>query len=207
MAVGLKEGVATLACAVVVALLVVAGNSSGYSGFGQVVLAQAQVRTHAEGARAVQRAVAATAPRVSGGDKAALKVAVSRKMAALARKDTLQLQAPVGLLTGEETAQKQALSLVPGWAGLGGHKKKKAKSTGLKVPPATSRPSPTTLNLRCPIAGNAGLRWRGAREKNLAVCGCLDGTGYHPGCNPGANIKSVSHRYYLREVAFQWELT
>ena len=38
MAVGMKEGVATLACAVVVALLVVAGDSSGYTGFGQVSL-------------------------------------------------------------------------------------------------------------------------------------------------------------------------
>ena len=119
------------------------------------MLAQAQVRAHTEGARAI---VAAKAP-VSGGGKAALKVAVARKMAALARKDTLQLHAPAGLLlagegaamlAGEATARKQALSLVPGWAGLGGHKKKKAKSTGLKVPPAPSRPSPTTLNLRYP---------------------------------------------------------
>ena len=29
----------------------------------------------------------------------------------------------------------------------------------------------------------------------------------HPGGNPGANLKSRSHRYYLREVAFVWELT
>jgi len=29
----------------------------------------------------------------------------------------------------------------------------------------------------------------------------------HPGGNPGANIKSISHRYYLRDVAFEWELT
>ncbi|KAJ1476255.1 hypothetical protein T484DRAFT_1825515 [Baffinella frigidus] len=156
---GLKEGVATLACAIVVALLVVAGDSSGYTGFGQVELAQAQVHAHAQGARAVQRAVAARAPRVSGEDKAALKAAVSQKMAALARKDTLQLQAPAGLLAehiaehaGRGAAQKQALSLVPGWAGLdsigghggikaadGGHKKKRAKSLGLTVPPAPSR--------------------------------------------------------------------
>ena len=29
----------------------------------------------------------------------------------------------------------------------------------------------------------------------------------HPGGNPGPNLKSISHRCYLREVAFVWELT
>ena len=29
----------------------------------------------------------------------------------------------------------------------------------------------------------------------------------HPECNPGANLKSISYRCYLREVAFEWELT
>ena len=29
----------------------------------------------------------------------------------------------------------------------------------------------------------------------------------HPGGNPGANLKSISHRCHLREVAFQRELT
>jgi len=29
----------------------------------------------------------------------------------------------------------------------------------------------------------------------------------HPGGNPGENLKSISHRCYLREVAFEWELT
>ena len=29
----------------------------------------------------------------------------------------------------------------------------------------------------------------------------------HPGGNPGANLKSISHRRYLFEVAFVWELT
>ena len=29
----------------------------------------------------------------------------------------------------------------------------------------------------------------------------------HPGGNPGANLKSISHRCYLREVVFEWELT
>ena len=29
----------------------------------------------------------------------------------------------------------------------------------------------------------------------------------HPGGNTGANLKSTSHKCYLLEVAFQWELT
>ena len=29
----------------------------------------------------------------------------------------------------------------------------------------------------------------------------------HPGGDPGANLKSISHRCYLWEVAFEWELT
>ena len=29
----------------------------------------------------------------------------------------------------------------------------------------------------------------------------------HPGGNPGENLKSISHRWYLFEVAFVWELT
>ena len=29
----------------------------------------------------------------------------------------------------------------------------------------------------------------------------------HPGASPGANLKSISHRCYLFEVAFVWELT
>ena len=31
--------------------------------------------------------------------------------------------------------------------------------------------------------------------------------GGHPGGNPGANIKSITHRCYIFEVAFVWELT
>ena len=30
---------------------------------------------------------------------------------------------------------------------------------------------------------------------------------HHPRGNPGANLKAISHRCYLREVAFEWELT
>jgi len=33
------------------------------------------------------------------------------------------------------------------------------------------------------------------------------GTVHHPGGNPGSNLKSISHRCYLFEVAFVWELT
>jgi len=29
----------------------------------------------------------------------------------------------------------------------------------------------------------------------------------HPGGNPGANLKSISHKCHLFEVAFVWELT
>ena len=29
----------------------------------------------------------------------------------------------------------------------------------------------------------------------------------HPGGNPGANLKSISHRYHPILVAFSWELT
>ena len=29
----------------------------------------------------------------------------------------------------------------------------------------------------------------------------------HPGGNPGTNLKSISHRCYLRGVTFEWELT
>ena len=31
--------------------------------------------------------------------------------------------------------------------------------------------------------------------------------GSHPGGNPGANLKSISHKCHLFEVAFVWELT
>ena len=36
--------------------------------------------------------------------------------------------------------------------------------------------------------------------------GPRQGNPSHPGANPGANHKSISHRFCLREVAFQWEL-
>ena len=33
------------------------------------------------------------------------------------------------------------------------------------------------------------------------------GSPCHPGGNPGANLKSISHRCFLVELAFVWELT
>ena len=41
-------------------------------------------------------------------------------------------------------------------------------------------------------------------EARLKPCATLH---HHPGGNPGANLKSISHRCYLFEVAFVWELT
>ena len=43
----------------------------------------------------------------------------------------------------------------------------------------------------------------------LADCwtGFLVDISVHPGGNPGANLKSISHRCHLFEVAFLWELT
>jgi len=44
--------------------------------------------------------------------------------------------------------------------------------------------------------------------------GCEDGMSpslrvlsFHPGGNPEANLKSIFHRYHLREVVFEWALT
>ena len=40
----------------------------------------------------------------------------------------------------------------------------------------------------------------------VGVC-ASEATRRHPGGNPGANLESISLRCYLREVAFEWELT
>ena len=40
----------------------------------------------------------------------------------------------------------------------------------------------------------------------IVIC-TLGETQDHPGGNPGTNLKSISHRCYLFEVAFVWELT
>ena len=47
-----------------------------------------------------------------------------------------------------------------------------------------------------------------AERANKSLHKCFDITLiFRPGGNPGVNIKSISHRYYLREVALQRELT
>jgi len=54
--------------------------------------------------------------------------------------------------------------------------------------------------------GAAVVRSPGARRKvseDLRQRGIV----LHPGGNTGANLKSISHRCYLFEVAFVWELT
>ena len=35
----------------------------------------------------------------------------------------------------------------------------------------------------------------------------FQGLGFHPGGNPEAQVKSISHRCYLFKVAFVWDLT
>ena len=47
-----------------------------------------------------------------------------------------------------------------------------------------------------------GRSWRGGTALKIQI-----ETTCHPGGNPGANLKSISHRCYLQEVAFEWELT
>ena len=42
--------------------------------------------------------------------------------------------------------------------------------------------------------------WRAAIRYDQALV-------FPPAGNPGANLKSISHRCHLREVAFEWELT
>ena len=41
----------------------------------------------------------------------------------------------------------------------------------------------------------------------LGRCASRKSKLYIPGGNPGANLESISHRCYLREVGFEWELT
>jgi len=50
-------------------------------------------------------------------------------------------------------------------------------------------------------------RWNAFVLKCAFPAGPLDAPAYHPEGNPWANRKSISHRYYLPEVAFVWELT
>ena len=39
------------------------------------------------------------------------------------------------------------------------------------------------------------------------ILGLSYGSVHNPGGNSGANLKSISHKCHLREVAFEWELT
>ena len=59
----------------------------------------------------------------------------------------------------------------------------------------------THLLLGC-LQGGLGRTSEGGAEP-LAASHQLE----RPGGNPGANPKSLPHRCYLREVAFEWELT
>ena len=49
---------------------------------------------------------------------------------------------------------------------------------------------------------------RGVSSRDF-VLGVSGGSGFRnrPGGNPGANLKSITHRIYLREVAFEYNLT
>ena len=40
-----------------------------------------------------------------------------------------------------------------------------------------------------------------------AMCARVKALTAHPGGNPGANLESISHRCYIFEEAFVWELT
>jgi len=52
---------------------------------------------------------------------------------------------------------------------------------------------------------SGGQRW--ARMAARSPGKRLQCASIHPGGNPGANLKSISHRCHLREVAFVWKLT
>ena len=49
----------------------------------------------------------------------------------------------------------------------------------------------------------ATVTWTSPVLTNLQTGGPVP----HPGGNPGANLKSISHRCYLFEEAFVWDLT
>jgi len=83
-------------------------------------------------------------------------------------------------------------------------KKKKKKKNGA---PLLSF-FPARINLQIPgvrarhvgVASRLAARGRGRQP-------CLFRTALHPGGNPGANLKSISHRCHPILVAFVWELT
>jgi len=56
--------------------------------------------------------------------------------------------------------------------------------------------------------------WHGAFQEafGVRICAlkwfpCIGAVVDHPGGSPGANLKSISHRYHPILVAFVWELT
>ena len=50
-------------------------------------------------------------------------------------------------------------------------------------------------------------RWRGSYESSRCFSSRLTRFGGHPGVEFRANLKSISHRCNLFQVAFVWELT
>ena len=69
--------------------------------------------------------------------------------------------------------------------------------------PSTATPSPSSASERCtPPSGSPQggeiCFWVASRVGPNSVI--------HPGGNPGANLESFSHRCYLFEAAFEWEL-
>ena len=63
---------------------------------------------------------------------------------------------------------------------------------------AATRSTPARPACRAALAHRRGRGGRPCRPQQSQS---------HPGGNPGANIKSISHRCHLFEVAFDWELT
>ena len=77
----------------------------------------------------------------------------------------------------------------------------------------------TILKLTCWVRGTHSLSLQRESDRahhlveliqtdtGLQVLLFLSPAHNHPGGNPGANLRSISHRCCLREVAFEWELT
>ena len=71
------------------------------------------------------------------------------------------------------------------------------------------KPQPVNLEIEILTFHNRVFRFlgTGAGDHETTVRRLLLHPPIHPGGNPGANFKSISHSCYLREVAFEWELT
>ena len=61
--------------------------------------------------------------------------------------------------------------------------------------------------MKAQAGAGAGRRGVGGGQGALVFVCDHAGLVIYPGGNPGANLKSISHRCCLREVAFEWELT